>query len=292
MIEKMNFGRSDHESTKAIFGGAALYQSPREEADRALEILLDYGVNHIDTSVSYGESEKHIGKWMKEYRDEFFLATKVDSRTYKEGKKEIQKSLENLNVDQFDLLQMHELVREKDIDRFFGDKGAMKAIKEAKEEGIARYTGVTSHGPFAPKLMLECIDRYDFDSVLLPLNYCMMQIPDYAENFKVLIKTCRNRNIAVQTTKSIARRSAGEENPRNTWYEPLEKQENIDRSIHWNLSNFEDVFLCTAGDVDLLPKFLDAIEKYEGKGPSNEEMEEMVERLGMEVLSGWPRLRD
>lgn len=290
MIEKIPFNDTGHESSRIIFGGVALAGVSNERATKILDFLKDHGVNHIDTASSYGNSEVVIGNVIEDYRDDFFLATKFDSVTYQNAKEEIHGSLERLNVDHVDLLQRHELLDFDELESFFGKDGAIEALIEAKEKGLTKHVGVTTHGMEAPKLMLAALDRYDFDSVLLPFNYALMQDPEYSENFEELLDTCKRRNIAVQTTKSLARGDWGDqEQTWETWYRPLENQEEIDKSVHWILSHPE-VFLCSVGDIDLLPKVLDAAERFDGEGPSEKEMENLKEDLDLTPPSDWPGL--
>ncbi|KXA95460.1 aldo/keto reductase [candidate division MSBL1 archaeon SCGC-AAA259E19] len=286
MIPKKNFGRTEHRSSRTIFGGAALWSVSQEEADQVLRILKEYGVNHIDTASSYGDSEIRIGPWMEEHRQDFFLATKTGERTYEGAKDQIRQSLERLNVDQIDLLQIHNLVDPEEWKTtFFRENGALEAIIEAREEGLVRYIGVTGHGLNAPEMHQKSLKEFDFDSVLLPFNYPLMQNPEYAESFWSLIGLCKERNVGVQTIKSIARGRWGDEKQtRNTWYRPLEDQEEVDKAVHWMLSH-PYFFLNTVADPDLLPKVLDSASRFQ-EAPSEKEMKDQMEDLSMEPL--WP----
>jgi len=283
MIDKQPFGRTGHMSTRAIFGSAALWVLSQSKADRILGVLKYYDVNHIDTAPSYGEAELRIGPWMSQHRHEFFLATKVDKRTYQEAWEQIRQSLERLQVDQVDLLQLHNLVDPKEWEVAMGSDGALKALIEARDQGLTRFIGVTGHGVTVPAMHLRSLERFDFDSVLLPLNYAMMQNAQYAADFKDLLSLCRERNVAVQTIKSIAKGEWGKKtHTRTVWYEPLEDQKAIDKAVHWVLGH-EGVFLNTAGDVNLLPKVLDAASRFK-VAPSDEEMREMVRERGVTPL--------
>ncbi|MBC7234784.1 MAG: aldo/keto reductase [Chloroflexi bacterium] len=283
MIPKLIFGRTGHESTRTLFGAAALGRRTQAEADATLEVLLAHGVNHIDTAASYGDSELRIGPWMAQHRQHFFLATKTGKRAYAEAREEFHRSLERLRVDSVDLLQLHNLVDPAEWEMAMGDEGALRAAIEAREEGLLRFIGVTGHGVVAPRMHLRSLERFDFDSVLLPCNYLMLQDPQYAADFQALVALCRERNVAVQTIKSIARGPWGEkEHIRTTWYEPLEEQEDIDRAVHWVLGQ-PGLFLNTAGDIDLLPRILDAAERFAGP-PCDDEMRAMVAKRGMVQL--------
>lgn len=283
MIDKQPFGRTGHMSTRTLFGSAALWALSQSKADRTLGVLKYYGINHIDTAASYGDAELRIGPWMAQDRDEFFLATKTDKRTYQEAWEQIRLSLERLQVEQVDLLQLHNLVDPKEWDVAMGPDGALKAVVEAREQGLTRFIGVTGHGVTAPAMHLRSLERFDFDSVLLPLNYAMIQNARYAADFETLLNLCRERNVAVQTIKSIAKGEWGKKtHVRTVWYEPLEDQKAIDKAVHWVLGH-QGVFLNTAGDVNLLPKVLDAASRFQ-KAPSDEEMRELVREYSIKPL--------
>jgi aryl-alcohol dehydrogenase-like predicted oxidoreductase len=285
-IAQQVFGRSGHMSTRTIFGGAALSNVTQEEADRTLEVLLQYGVNHIDVASSYGDAELRIAPWLARYREQFYVATKTDARTAREAKEELHRSLNRMGVDYVDLWQLHNLVDPIEWDIALSPGGAIDAAVEAKQQGLVRAMGVTGHGLQIAATHRRSLERFDFDSVLLPYNYITMQNPYYAENFEALLATCRQRNVAVQTIKSIAYRPwMGRKHTASVWYEPLEDQQDIDLAVHWVLSR-PGIFLNTVGDIRLLPRVLDAASRYQpgSPGPTNEEMRALVARLGMEPL--------
>jgi aryl-alcohol dehydrogenase-like predicted oxidoreductase len=283
MITTQPFGRTGHISTRTLFGAAALSRVTQAEADRTLEGLLAYGVNHIDTAASYGDSELRMGPWLKQHRRNFFLATKTGQRTYQGAWDELQRSLDRLQVDSVDLWQLHNLVEPPEWEMAMGPGGALEAFIKAREQGLARFLGVTGHGVTSAAMHSRSLERFDFDSVLLPYNYVMMQNPPYAADFEKLMATCQKRKVAVQTIKSITRAPWGDkERTRNTWYEPFEAQADIDRAVHWVLSR-PGVFLNTAGDIHLLPKVLDAASRFE-TGPTEAEMQTAADRLKMAPL--------
>ena len=263
MIDKLPFGGTGHMSTRTLFGAAALSRVTQDEANRTLDLLLEYGVNHIDTAASYGDAELRLGPWMKEHRETFFLATKTGERTYQKAKEEFHQSLERLQVDQVDLLQLHNLVNPQEWETAMGPGGALEAAIEAREQGLVRFIGVTGHGVSIPSMHMRSLERFEFDSVLLPYNYMMMQNPRYVADFNALMSICEERDVAVQTIKSIARGGwGGKERHHATWYEPLETQEEIDRAVHWTL-NRANIFLNTVGDIYILPNVLDAASRFQ-----------------------------
>jgi aryl-alcohol dehydrogenase-like predicted oxidoreductase len=283
MIPTLPFGRTGHTSTRAVFGGAGLSDVTQDEADRALEVLLQYGVNHIDVAASYGDAELRVGPWMDRYRDRFFLATKTGDRSYAGARDSIHRSLERLRVDHVDLLQLHNLVDPGDWDQALSPGGALDAAVEAREAGLVRFIGVTGHGISIAAMHRRSLERFDFDTVLLPYNYTVMQNPYYAENFEALLATCRERNVAVQTIKSIARAPwLGREHTTATWYEPLQDQNDIDRAVAWVLSR-SGIFLITAGDTGLLPKVLEAADRA-AAAPPREDLSEELQQLDLEPL--------
>jgi aryl-alcohol dehydrogenase-like predicted oxidoreductase len=283
VIEKLPFGRSGHMSTRAVFGAASLSSVTQEEADRTLEVLLQYGVNHIDVASSYGDAEVRIKPWLAKYRSQFYVATKTDQRTAQAAKEELHRSLERMDIDSVDLWQLHDLVDPIEWDVALSPGGVIDAAVEARQQGLIRAIGVTGHGLQIAATHRRSLERFDFDTVLLPYNYITMQIPYYAENFNALAATCQQRNVAVQTIKSLAYRPwMGRKHTRATWYEPLEDQQDIDVAVWWVLKR-PGIFLMTTGDINLLPKVLDAASRFSG-GPSDQEMQAMVNRLHMEPL--------
>jgi aryl-alcohol dehydrogenase-like predicted oxidoreductase len=272
MIPKHTFGRTGHRSTRILFGSYALSQATQAEADRILERLLESGVNHIDTAATYGNAEKRIGPWMEAHRDKFFIATKTGRRTCQGAWDDLRRSLDRLRVDQVDLWQMHGLTGPAGWEKAMGPGGTLEASVEARERGLVRFLGVTGHGLKAPAMHLRSLERFDFDTVLVPYNHALMQIPQYAADWNALVTRCRERQTAVQTIKSVARRPWGDR-PKtyNTYfYEPLLAQEAIDRAVHWVLGH-PDTFLITAGDMRLLPQIMEAAHRFEAR-PSETEM--------------------
>ena len=268
-IERRPFGRTGHMSTCTIFGAAALARVTQEEADRTMELLLERGVNHIDTANSYGESERRLGPWMARYRDKFFLATKTEQRTYAGAKEHLHRSLDLLRTDHIDLWQMHILVKPDEWEQAFGPGGAIEAFIEAREQGLVRFLGVTGHYTVVGWMHKRSLERFDFDSVLLPYNYAMMQNPTYRADFEALAAICQERNVAMQTIKSCTRGPwKSEERNAATWYEPFTEQEEIDVAVNWVLRR-PGIFLNTPGDIHLLPKVLDAAARYT-PGPQSE----------------------
>jgi aryl-alcohol dehydrogenase-like predicted oxidoreductase len=285
MIEKRPFGRTGHLSTVTLFGAAALSRATQAEADRVLDLLLEYGVNHIDVAARYGDAELRIAPWMARHRQDFFLATKTGKRLYQDARDEIHRSLERLRVDVIDLIQLHALFHPDDWEMALGPGGALEAAIEAREQGLVRFIGVTGHGWTIAAMHMRSLERFDFDSVLLPYNYVMHQNERYREDFDAVARLCEARQVAVQTIKAIARGPwATADKTRNTWYQPLETQADIDRAVHWVIGR-PHIFLNTAADIQLLPKILDAASRYEAR-PDDDAMTAMLEKQAVTTLFG------
>jgi len=287
MIERRPFGRSGHQSTVTVFGGAALARASQEEADRTLDLLLRHGVNHIDTAPRYGDSELRIGPWMARHRREFFLATKTGMRTAREAREEIHRSLERLRVDHVDLLQLHSLGHPDEWEQALGPGGALEAAVEARAQGLVRFVGVTGHGWTIAAMHKRSLARFDFDAVLMPYNFFMAQSARYRQDFEDVLGICRERNVAVQIIKSLARGPwATAARTHTTWYQPLEEPADIDRAVHWVLG-LPGVFLNTVGDLGLLPRVLEAAGRFAGR-PSDDEMAAMLDATRTTSLFGLP----
>lgn len=284
MIPHKRFGRTGHMSTRTLFGAASLARVTQDEADRTLDLLLQYGINHIDTANSYGEAELRIGPWMPEHRDKFFLATKTEERTYDGAWRHLELSLERMQTDVIDLWQMHILVDPDEWQTAMGPNGALKAFIEAKEQGIVRYLGVTGHGITIARMHMQSLERYDFDTVLLPYNYAMWQNAQYRADFEALAAVCAERDVVMQTIKSICYRPWGDRpRTRATWYEPLEDQAAIDAAVHWILAN-PQVFLNTVGDIHVLPRVLDAASRFEAEQADQDALGQELAELALEPL--------
>ncbi|MBL8697584.1 MAG: aldo/keto reductase [Alphaproteobacteria bacterium] len=285
-IEKRVFGRSGHRSTAVIFGGAALGRVDQGVADRVLDVLLEHGVNHIDTAARYGDAELRIGKWMDSHRDKFFLASKTGERDYTGARDGIRRSLERLRTDRLDLIQLHALFHPDEWEKALGAGGALEACIEAREAGLVKHIGVTGHGWTVAAMHRRSLQRFDFDSVLMPWNWFAANHATYAPDFRRTLELCEQRNVAVQTIKGVARGpwAAGAERTRSTWYQPLEAMADIRPAVHWVLSQ-PGLFLCAPGDVTLLPLVLQAAAEPIVR-PDDATMQALGERTGLSSIFG------
>ncbi|MEM1247203.1 MAG: aldo/keto reductase [Acidobacteriota bacterium] len=281
-IPRSPFGRTGHQSSRIIFGAAALGAMKPERALSTLEEMLAAGVNHVDTAAKYGDSELRLAPWLAEHRDEVFLASKTGNRSYDGAKASIHRSLERLEVEQLDLIQLHNLVDESHWAKAMGPGGALEALIEARDEGLVRFLGVTGHGTRVAERHLQSLERFDFDSVLVPYSYTMMTIPEYVADFERLLEVCEERSVGVQTIKSIARRRWQEDGRHFSWYEPIRDPEAIARAVHWVLDR-PGLFLNTTSDARLLPAIY-AAASAPAETPSAELVARDVEHFGMESL--------
>ena len=257
------FGRTGHMSTVAIFGAAALSQGDAEMTEKAVNAILDAGVNHIDIAPGYGKAEELMGPWVERHRNRFFLGCKTQLRKKDEAAREIRLSLEKLRTDHFDLHQLHAVTSVEELDQVTGRDGALEALIEAREEGLTDYIGITGHGNMAPAVFLEALRRFDFDTVLFPINFVQYAIPAYREKANELLAVCREKDVGVMVIKALAARPWGNrEHTYSCWYEPFDMPEMIQKAVNFALSQDGVTGLCTTGDVHILPLFLEACEKF------------------------------
>ena len=277
-METRRFGRTGHMSTVAIFGAAAFWQISQEDADTVMEQVIEAGINHIDVAPSYGQGELRVGPWMPRERGRFFLGCKTMERTKQGAWDEMQRSLKLLQTESFDLYQAHAITTMEELDAVTMKGGALEAFVEAREHGLTQYIGITGHGVDSPKIFLEALRRFDFDSILFPLNFVQMANPEYRRYTEELIATCKAKDVGTMIIKSITKRPWGErEHTANTWYEPFNTQDEIQRAVNFVLSH-DVTGICTAGDTHILPLVLRACENFQRLDAS--EMEAMIQSAG------------
>lgn len=273
MLDHADFGRTGHRSSRVIFGAAALSRVTQERADQVLPLLFEFGVNHLDTAAGYGESELRLAPWMTEHRQKFFLATKTGDRDGDGARASLERSLTRLGVDQIDLIQLHNLVEPDEWDEAHGPGGAVEALVRARDEGLVRFIGVTGHGLRIAAMHRRSLERFDFDSVLLPYNFPLWKDAAYRAEMEALLETCADRSVAVQTIKSIARRrwAPEYEGRRFSWYEPLPAGPALDRAVRFVLGH-PQVFLNSSSDLQLLRPTLEAAVVAGSTPPADDEM--------------------
>ena len=278
-METRRFGRTEHMSTIAIFGAAAFSEISQQDADKVMEQVIEAGVNHIDVAPSYGQAEERIGPWMPRERGRFFLGCKTTERTKDGAWNEMQRSLKRLQTETFDLYQCHAITTMEELDAVTRKGGALEAFVEARQRGLIQFIGITGHGADAPQIYLEALRRFDFDSVLFPLNFVQMANPEFRKYTEELITTCKAKDVGTMIIKAITKGPWGERpHTATTWYEPFDKMDDIQRALNFALS-YEVTGFCTAGDTKILPMVLEACENFKRLG--NAELEEMI-RSGKE----------
>jgi aryl-alcohol dehydrogenase-like predicted oxidoreductase len=278
-MEKRQFGRSGHMSTVAILGAAAFGEVDQATTDKAMQVVLEYGVNHIDIAPSYGRAEERLAPWMRTHRDQFFLGCKTLERTRQGARVELERSLKRLHAGHFDLYQLHAIKTIADLDSVTQTGGALDALKNARSEGLIRHIGITGHGILAPLVFIEALHRFDFDSVLFPVNFVQFAETDYRIKALELLELCQKNNVGTMLIKSITKAPWGDrEHKFDTWYEPFTELEMIQKAVDFALSQ-NATGICTAGDTRLLPLVLKACEKY--KQMSEAEQEKLIENAQM-----------
>ncbi len=285
MIPRKAFGRAGHPSSRVIFGAAALSRMPQEQADELLVTLEEFGVNHIDVAADYGDAELRVAPWLASRRAQFFVATKTHARDGSGARASLERSLQRLGTSSVDLIQLHNLVEEDEWAMAHASRGAVEALARARDEGLVRYIGVTGHGLRIASMHLRSLERFDFDSVLLPYNFVLLQDERYRRDVDALLEVCADRDVAVQTIKSVARRRwQHDEAPRRSWYEPIGDAAALDRAVRFVLSNGQ-LFLNSSSDSTLLrPVLEDAAAAAERGAPAASDLQRDVATLSMQPL--------
>jgi aryl-alcohol dehydrogenase-like predicted oxidoreductase len=261
-MEKRRLGRTGHLSSVVAFGAAGIGRVDQETADKAIQTALDYGVNHIDVAPSYGEAELRIGPWMPKIREQVFLGCKTNIRDAEGSWAECNRSLERLQTDRFDLYQLHSVGKLDVLDEVTKKGGALETLVKARDQGLTKWLGITGHTHDAPSTHLEALRRFDFDTVMLPLNFVLWSIPQYRRDFEALLEECGRRDVGIHVIKTLAKKPWGEDEPKrySCWYEPFDDQGTIDQAVAFNLS-VPIHTMCSTGDVTILPRFLAAAER-------------------------------
>lgn len=273
-METRRFGRTGHTSTIAIFGAAAFWEISQEDADQVMASVIEAGINHIDVAPSYGQAEMRIGPWMPRERGRFFLGCKTTERTKAGAWQEMQASLKRLQTETFDLYQCHAVTTMEELDAVTMKGGALEAFVEARQAGLTKFIGITGHGADAPKIYLEALRRFDFDSVMFPLNFVQLANPEFRKYAEELIATCKAKDVGMLIIKSVTKGPWGErQHTANTWYEPFDKSDEIQRAVNFVLSH-DVTGLCTAGDTHILPLVIKACENFSRLNKA--EMDEMI----------------
>lgn len=265
MMQKRRLGRTNHESSIIIFGSAAFWDISQEEANAALDMARQAGVNHIDVAPQYGQAEERVGNWLPAYRDEFFLGCKTQEREREAAWQELHRSLEKLQTQQLDLYQLHAIGTMEELDKAFAPGGAIEALQEAKAKGLTRYLGITGHGIDTPNVHAEALHRFDFDTVMFPIHPRLYADAAYRQATEALLALCADKDVGVMIIKSVTKGPWDNRDNAtyNTWYEPYDKQTHIQQGVNFALSLPQVAAVPSAGDVRLLPMVLQAGQNYQ-----------------------------
>ena len=274
-METRLLGRTGHRSTVAILGGFAFSEATRVETDTAMETVIEAGVNHLDVAPTYGHAEEMLGPWLARERARFFLGCKTMERDKEGAARELRESLERLQVDHFDLYQIHAITTEEELQQVLRPGGAVEALVEARDQGLTRWLGITGHGPEIPTIMLQALEQFPFDTVLFPINFIQYTQQTYRIQSEQLLDLCRERQVGTMIIKAIAKGEWGEQPQRlNTWYQPFEDPDMIQAGVDFALSQ-PVTGICTAGELSLLPDVLQACQSYQRLTPA--EQQRMIE---------------
>lgn len=260
-MEMRPLGRTGHQSTLITLGGASARPTTRKASDAFIKVALDHGVNHVDVAPTYGSgmAERILGPWVKEYRKTLFLACKTQKRTKKDAADELRTSLTNLQTDSIDLYQLHGLDDPDELCTALGADGAIQAIREAQEQGLIRYIGITSHNPVN---IMKALERFDFDTVLLPVNYVLHAHPEPANDYEPVLSLAKQRNLGIIAMKSAAKGPwPTDARPYQTWYQPFTTQREVDEALRFTLSQYVTT-AASSSDVRVAKMMLDAAERY------------------------------
>ncbi len=261
-MQTRTLGRTGHQSTVVSFGTYAVGYVDQDEADEAIQLVLDHGVNHFDIAPTYGHAMERVAPWMPEIRDRIFLGAKTAVRDRDGAWRDVESILKRMNVENFDLFQLHSVGTMDQLDLATAPGGSLETLVEMREQGMTKWIGITGHGPEVPATILEALNRFDFDTIMFPLNPAAARDPGYNRVTEELLAVANRRNIGIQTIKMIARGGWGDgQKECRTWYDPHRTQDDIDRSLWWVLSQPMHT-APSCGEIDLLPKVLDAAGRF------------------------------
>ena len=270
-MEKRRLGRTGHHSTVVTLGAASLKNVGQETADEAVELALAHGVNHLDIAPTYGQAMERMAPWMPRIRRSIFLGAKTVERTREAAWDDIRSCMSRLGVDSFDLFQLHSVGSMEELDRVTGPGGALEALTEMRDQGLTRWMGITGHGPEVPRVQLEALRRFDFDTIMFPLSASIYRNDAYRGDAERLLAEAASRDVGIQTIKMIARGGWGDrDHDCNTWYDPHREEADIDRALWWVLSQQMHT-APSVGEASLIGKVLDAAERFRPLSPAEQD---------------------
>ena len=269
-MERRRLGKTGHESSVVAFGTYAIGNVGQDEADRAIEEALARGVNHFDVAPTYADAEVRLGSYLKRHpQPDLFIGCKTNERGRAAAREELDRTLERLGRDRFDLYQLHAVGTRAELDACFSPGGSMEAILEARDEGIVDHIGITGHGLAAPVTHAEALRRFSFSTVMVAVNPLLHAMPDFRRDWENLVARCQANDVGIHVLKATAKAPWPDRSRAtlNTWYIPFTEQADIDRAVAWAL-NQPVTTLCSSGELSVLSKILDAAERYREVDPA------------------------
>jgi aryl-alcohol dehydrogenase-like predicted oxidoreductase len=282
-MQQKRLGRTGNNSSQIILGTAAFWDSDQEEAEKTLEYALENGINHIDIAPQYGNAQQVAGEWIGAQREKIFLGCKTLTRDRDAAWGDLETSLELLHTDSIDLYQFHAVTTMQELEKILAPGGAAETFLEAKQQGLVRWLGITGHGMFAASVQIAALENMDLDTIMFPLNPRLMAHPVYQKDAKQLLDLAMQRDLGVMVIKSIAKAPWEESVKRyNCWYEPYDQQSVINDSVRFVLSQSGVSALVSAGDIRLLPLFIQAM--HEISPMEDYELEALIEQHSNNAL--------
>ncbi len=273
-MEYRRLGRTGHDSSVAILGGAACWAASVEEAREWLRLALGHGVNHLDIAPQYGAAESVVGPHLAAHSGELFVAGKTLRANPDGVSDQFDTTRRLLHAEVLDLYQAHAVTSLAELDR---RSPALERILALRDAGHTRFAGITGHDMEVPRAHLEALRRFDLDTVMFPVYPALWSRPEYREPAEELLAVCAERDVGVMVIKAAARRPWADGRPlgeavagsdatsarwADSWYEPQATDGELDRGIHFALSTPGVHAFCTPGDIALLPRVLASAERY------------------------------
>lgn len=279
---KRKYGDTGIELSVIGFGGIICSKETPENADRYVRKAIDRGVNYFDVAPSYGNAQEILGPALEPYRNDVFLACKTTERTAEKAEKELHESLKMLHTDHVDLYQFHSVSTLEDVETILGPGGALETVEKAQKDGKIRYIGFSAH---TEEAALALLDRYDFASVLFPINWVVWNESDFGP---AVIKKAKEKSVAVLALKTLARRKRTPDEVRKwpkCWYIPVESYEEAEYAVRFTLSR-PITAAVSPGHHELLWWACDAADKFT---PLTEEEETLVAKRAAGIEPIFPK---
>jgi aryl-alcohol dehydrogenase-like predicted oxidoreductase len=277
-MERRRLGRTGHESSVAVLGGAACWAATVEAAGAWLQLAIDHGVNHLDIAPQYGAAESVVGPNLAGRRDDIFIAGKTLRANPDGVVDQFDNTRRLLHAEVLDLYQAHAVTSLAELDR---RSAAIEQILALRDAGHTRFAGITGHDLEVPLAHLEALRRFDLDTVMFPVYPALWARAEYREPAEELLALCAQRDLGVMVIKAAAHRPWADRRPlseavdgspatagrwASSWYEPVASDDELDRGIHFALSTPGVHGFCTPGDMAILPRVLASAERLQPMG--------------------------